>query len=133
MHSHGMIHGDLKGVSAYKYSIAVSLIDALQPNILVDDSGHARITDFGLVQDTSSAVVSIAEGQSTRWTAPEILEETGIPSTEADVFSFGMVMVEVRGNEITVCSFKLTPFSLRSGARPLLARFHSVTVLPRQQ
>ncbi|KAF9789475.1 kinase-like domain-containing protein [Thelephora terrestris] len=76
LHSHGVIHGDLKG-----------------PNILVDGSGHARITDFGLAQDTLG-LVFMAEGQSPRWTAPEILAETGTPSTEADVFSFGMVMVE---------------------------------------
>ena len=89
-----MIHGDLKGVSAYEYPLMASLTDVLQPNILVDGSGHARITDFGLAQDTLG-LVFMAEGQSPRWTAPEILAETGTPSTEADVFSFGMVMVEV--------------------------------------
>ena len=94
-----MIHGDLKGVSAHKYQIISPLIEALQPNIVVDVSGNAFITDFGLTQDTLG-IVYIAEGQSTRWTAPEVLAETGTPSTEADVFSFGMVMVEVCHNSI---------------------------------
>ncbi|KAF9789473.1 kinase-like domain-containing protein [Thelephora terrestris] len=76
LHSHGVIHGDLKG-----------------SNILVDLSDHARITDFGLAQDTSR-LISMPERQSARWTAPEVLAETGTPSTEADVFSFAMVMVE---------------------------------------
>ena len=71
-----------------------SLIDTLQRNILVNDSGNACITDFGLAQDTLG-VVLIPERRSVQWTAPEILAETGTPSTEADVFSFGMVMVEV--------------------------------------
>ena len=94
LHSHGLIHGDLKGVSAYGYPLIAPLISAPQPNILVDVSGHACITDFGLVRDTLG-IVCVAEGQSARWTAPEVLAETGAPSTEADVFSFGMVMVEV--------------------------------------
>ena len=41
------------------------------------------------------------ERWSVRWTAPEVLAETGTPSTEADVFSFGMVMVEVCCNSST--------------------------------
>jgi len=32
---------------------------------------------------------------STRWTAPEVLDEKGPPTKEADIFSFGMVMYEV--------------------------------------
>ena len=71
-----------------------SLMDVSQPNILVDISDKARITDFGLAQD-ALGVVSIPERRSERWTAPEVLAETGTPSMEADVFSFGMVMVEV--------------------------------------
>ncbi|KAF9646901.1 kinase-like protein [Thelephora ganbajun] len=59
----------------------------------MDGSGHARITDFGLAQDTTG-VVSISGAHSSRWTAPEVLNG-GTPSTKADVFSFAMVMVEV--------------------------------------
>ena len=72
-----------------------TLKDALQPNILIDDSGNARITDFCLAQDTFR-IVSMPERWSMRWTAPEVLEEAEEPSMGADVFSFGMVMVEVR-------------------------------------
>jgi len=34
-------------------------------------------------------------GLSARWAAPEILNEQGVHSKEADTFSFAMVMVEV--------------------------------------
>ena len=73
---------------------ATSLINALQPNILVDDSGRPCITDFGLAQDATGEV-SMADGHSVQWTAPEVLTKRGTPSREADVFSFAMVMVEV--------------------------------------
>jgi len=59
----------------------------------VDNYDHARITDFGLAQDAVDEV-SIAEGHSAQWTAPEVIDG-GTPSMEADVFSFAMVMVEV--------------------------------------
>ena len=69
----------------------------IQPNILVDDTGRARITDFGLVvvlQNTSFKRAFL-DDQSVRWMAPEILYTPGTYSKGADVFSFAMVMVEV--------------------------------------
>jgi hypothetical protein len=36
------------------------------------------------------------QGHIPRWTAPEILNNQGTYSKEADVFSFAMVMIEVR-------------------------------------
>jgi len=36
-----------------------------------------------------------ANGYSAAWTAPEILEGSGTISQEADVFAFGMVVIEV--------------------------------------
>jgi len=63
-----------------------------QPNILIDDSGHARITEFGLARVTRS--VSHQNVHTARWTAPEVLNE-GPHSKESDVFSFAMVMIEV--------------------------------------
>jgi serine/threonine protein kinase len=70
-----------------------------QPNILVDNSGGARIADFGLTTVTqnldSMRSASQQHGHTPRWTAPEILKEQGTYSKEADIFSFAMVMIEV--------------------------------------
>jgi len=71
-----------------------------QPNILVDTTGHAMITDCGLAivtQNLDSIRGAPDEhGDSTRWIAPEILADRGTFSKEADVFSFAMVIIEVR-------------------------------------
>ncbi|KAF9645415.1 kinase-like protein [Thelephora ganbajun] len=81
LHSCNVIHGDLKG-----------------PNILVDNSGHARVADFGFAMVTqnldSMPSASHHNGHTPRWTAPEVLNE-GPHTKEADVFSFAMVMIEV--------------------------------------
>ena len=59
-----------------------------------------------------------------RWTAPEILNEEGTHSKEADIFSFAMVMVEARSEWVICIKPWLTTVShLRSY---LLAQFHSV-------
>ena len=66
----------------------------------MDVAGRARITDFGLATVTqnldSIRSASDDRGHTARWTAPEILNEEATHSKEADVFSFAMVMVEVR-------------------------------------
>ena len=76
------------------------MVDARQANILVDASGHARIVDFGLAAVTQDLDLirsgSDECGDSARWIAPEILEGRGAHSKEGDVFSFGMVTIEVR-------------------------------------
>ena len=68
-------------------------------NILVDDSGRVRIADFGsatIAQDLDSTEnTTSARGHTLRWTAPEILNG-GVASKEGDIFSFAMVMIEVR-------------------------------------
>jgi len=64
----------------------------------MDDSGHARIVDFGYTMVTqnldSIRSASSGYGHTPRWTAPEVLKE-GDYSKEADIFSFSMVMIEV--------------------------------------
>ena len=76
------------------------VLTAIQSSILVDATGHARITDFGLAtvtQDLSSIRTASAVGnQNARWVAPEILDDRGSYSKEADVFSFAGVTIEVR-------------------------------------
>jgi len=71
----------------------------IQPNILADADGNPRITDFGLATATQNIYpIRSRSGErvfTARWTAPEILNEEGTYSKEADVFSFAMVMIEV--------------------------------------
>ena len=72
----------------------------------MDNSGNARIADFGFTTVTldldSVQGVLCQRGFTPRWTAPEVLDE-GPSSKKSDVFSFAMVMIEVRHGRPTVC------------------------------
>ncbi|KAF9643873.1 kinase-like protein [Thelephora ganbajun] len=100
LHSCNVIHGGIKGV----------------PNVLVDDSGHARIIDFGeatLVKGEDSVEDDSDRPRHTlRWAAPEVLSER-TSSKAADVFSFAMLMIEILTDAI--------PFSDRSSLMAVLA------------
>jgi serine/threonine protein kinase len=97
LHSCNVVHGDLKGVRGSD-SRFVTVFTPHQLNVLVDNSGHARIADFGLATVTqnldSIRSTQPQRGHTTRWAAPEILDE-GPHSKEADIFAFAMVMIEV--------------------------------------
>jgi serine/threonine protein kinase len=98
LHSCNIIHGDLKGVRGYSKSCFAAVLTPHELNILVNDSGHALITDFGLamvVRNLDSILSApLQHGHTQRWAAPEILKE-GPNSRKADVFAFAMVMIEV--------------------------------------
>ena len=73
----------------------------------MDNFGCVRIADFGLAKVTqnldSVPSASRQQGHTPRWAAPEILKEEGPCSKESDIFSFAMVMIEVRYGWPTVC------------------------------
>ncbi|KAJ6601110.1 kinase-like domain-containing protein [Mycena vulgaris] len=84
LHSEGIIHGDLRGA-----------------NILVDDSWHACLADFGLTvfNDATSAHTPSRHG-SARWMAPELFvpEEFGMPfqrTKATDAYAFACVCFEI--------------------------------------
>ena len=106
LHSCNVVHGDLKGVCDRSKSRSAAVLMVDQLNILVDGSGRARIADFGLATVTQSLdsvrSASCHHALTARWTAPEVLDE-GTYSKEADIFSFAMVMIEVRRARSMTC------------------------------
>ena len=75
-----------------------------QPNILFDHTGVPRLSDFGISSITANADSNNASTPlisfSVRWAAPEILsapsEDIKRATRMSDVYSFAMVVVEVR-------------------------------------
>ena len=90
----------------------VSFRTALTPhqtNILVEDSGHIVIADFGLAEITRDLNPARSPKPSTlRWVAPEVWVEGGY-SEKADIFSFAMVMIEVRHQQYTELELIIIP------------------------
>ncbi|KAG8729366.1 hypothetical protein FRC11_008922, partial [Ceratobasidium sp. 423] len=77
LHETGIVHGDLKGA-----------------NVLALADGTPVLTDFGnsiFLGRTLLFTETTREGSLTgRWAAPELLEGSGQPSKEADIYALGM-------------------------------------------
>lgn len=55
----------------------------------------AKVADFGLANSRRSSTSSPSRMLPTRWTAPEVLSGQERPSSQSDVWSFGILMFEV--------------------------------------
>lgn len=101
----------------------------VQQNILMDASGNARLVDFGLAVITenpdSGPSDTTQHGHTPRWAAPEVLDK-GVSSKKADIFSFAMVMIEVRHGQAIVQCFDLVSYQCRYSP----AIIHSITKHP---
>ena len=97
--------GSQGGTRSFLIGLPLTLTSTDQPNILVDATGHAMITDCGLAMVTQNldSIRGAPDeyGGSTRWVAPEIFANRGTFSKEADIFSFAMITIEVR------CGFRI--------------------------
>ena len=72
----------------------------MQANVVVDASGNARITDFGSTRISQDRILPESaddrQGFTFRWAAPEVLRDDSQVTKESDIFSFGMVIIEVQ-------------------------------------
>ncbi|KAG5333666.1 hypothetical protein C0989_005065 [Termitomyces sp. Mn162] len=87
LHANGVVHGNLKAL-----------------NILVDGSGRACISDFGLAGLTDESIIrwatqssATSKGGASRWQAPELhdLELTAPNTKESDVFAWASTCYEI--------------------------------------
>ena len=111
MHSQGMIHGDLKGVRFFTARVTSTLPSLpTKANILIDQTGCARLADFGLLTIISDpkyllSSSSHTQGGTVRWMSPERIapEQFGFknsrPTISSDCYALGMVIYEtISGN-----------------------------------
>ena len=131
LHNLSIVHMDVKGVSISAKSL-VSISRQLQKNILIDDNGNARLTDFGLscILQTSGYTRSTPSG-TVRWMARELVANSETwkeqpdpqPTTEADVWAFALTGIEVGYLSISPAVLgKLTPMACRSSPTPSPSR-----------
>ena len=72
-------------------------------NILIDNDGHARLSDFGLIRITSEepTITSIIGATTAQWMSPELLVpdkfdlKESRPTEASDCYALGMVIYEV--------------------------------------
>ena len=100
-----MIHGDLKGVRHQQLEAYFLPSLFIKLNVLVDDSGHARLADFGLLtilSDPANGLTSssLTQGGTARWMGPELFTpqrfglENSRPTRASDCYALGMVIYE---------------------------------------
>lgn len=109
LHTEGIVHGDLHGVSLVSSltRLKTNVHSIVQNNILVDDSGNARLIDFGMsliADSTAYNYASMHGGGAVRFTAPEIIDPDEFdipdgstrPTYASDTYSYACICVEVR-------------------------------------
>jgi serine/threonine protein kinase len=82
----------------------------IKANVMIDENGHARLADFGLLTFVSDLTnptnsSSATNAGTTRWMSPELLhpEQFGFkqsqPTKKSDCYALGMVILEVLSEE----------------------------------
>jgi hypothetical protein len=84
----------------YAHSKAVLHCDVKPDNIIVDERGRARITDFGISQDMGAAGKRQGCIGTPPYMSPEQLQPSLEPDHRTDVFSSGVMLFEMLSGQL---------------------------------
>ena len=142
LHQLNIPHGELKGVRmspptdncrlGFPFNPRFIVLTPLpQANVVVDQNGRARLTEYGLAPISSdpgfTAFATYECLGNSRWSAPELMKPshkgkvtTVRESKAADIFSFGMLAVEVFTGKIPFVeqANQEVVFQILGGVRP---------------
>lgn len=111
--------------------------DLKSPNVLVDDSWHAKIADFGTLRFAEivsslrntralrmmDSMVMTGLVGTTRWMAPEVIRGEKIYSSKVDIYSLGLILWELIDGKLPFSDIRwnheIENFVLR-GMRPMV-------------
>jgi serine/threonine protein kinase len=111
LHRNGIVHGDLRG-----------------NHVLIDENKQIKLTEYGIAKVQSNVNRNFLSKTNNSviinyncWTAPELFLRNQVPTTESDVYSFGMLCYEIlsgsqpfeyrdiRELKENVCIYKIRP------------------------
>ncbi|KAG6818747.1 hypothetical protein H0H93_002155 [Arthromyces matolae] len=113
LHSINIVHGNLRGA-----------------NILIDNDGRARLSDFGIssafdtdILQWTSQSSGASQGGSVRWQAPELFQDTDRPvdnTQQSDAYALACVFYEIFTDNMPLIDIKdrAVTKSVQSGVRP---------------
>ncbi|MCI1857664.1 MAG: Stk1 family PASTA domain-containing Ser/Thr kinase [Sporolactobacillus sp.] len=106
-HAHGIVHRDIKPL-----------------NILIDDSGHVKVTDFGIAMAVSGATITFTHSilGSAHYLSPE-QARGGKATVKSDIYSLGIVLFELLTGQL--------PFPGTSPVSVALKHLHEQAPFPR--
>ncbi|DAZ96477.1 TPA: hypothetical protein N0F65_008344 [Lagenidium giganteum] len=100
--------------------------DLKSPNVLVDDSWHAKIADFGTnsgTMKTPDSLVMTGLVGTTRWMAPEVIRGEKVYTSKVDIYSLGLILWEIIDGKLPFSDIKwnteIEEFVLK-GMRPMV-------------
>ena len=109
LHDESVIHGDIRAVRMCVLClIHMELTLCPQGNILIDHNLNALLSDFGtaVYSNAKNKSADFLSSDNLTWVAPELIlaadAETSVPTTEADVYSFALLCIEVSVRRVRV-------------------------------
>ena len=100
----------LRGYVFEIWSQTSFLTNLVKANVLIDEDGHARLADFGLLAITSDtnliSSASFTRGGTPQWMSPELFDpesfglKSGSPTKRSDRYALGMLIYEVLSGKI---------------------------------